>query len=121
MKVSAKKLILKLLKITGIMVGVILILMFLLPILFPGFVAGKIKLWVNNVIATKLDFSKARLSFFNHFPSLTLTLYDVTLIGSAPYPADTLIKANEIGLGIDLSTVFSDRIRIKIAPHKRFL
>ena len=80
--------------------------MFLLPILFPDFVAGKIKLWVNNVISTKLDFSKARLSFFNHFPALTLTLYDASLMGSTPYPTDTLIKADEIGLGIDLYSVF---------------
>lgn len=112
MKVSAKKPVVKTLKITGISIGAILLIMFLLPILFPDFVAGKIKLWVNNVITTKLDFSKARLSFFNHFPSLTLTLYDASLMGSAPYPSDTLVKADEIGLGIDLYSVFSSNLRI---------
>ena len=112
MKNSVKRLFLKTLKITGITIGFVLLMMFLLPILFPDFVAGKIKVWANNVITTKLDFSKARLSFFNHFPSLTLTLYDATLMGAAPYSSDTLIKANEIGLGIDISTVFSSNLKI---------
>jgi len=112
MKVSAKKLITKTLKITGITMGTILLLMFLLPFFFPDFVAGKIKFWVNSVITTKLEFSKARLSFFNHFPALTLTLYDASLMGAAPYAADTLVKAGEISLGIDLYSVFSSKLRI---------
>jgi AsmA protein len=33
-------------------------------------------------------------------------------MGSEPYPTDTLLKAHEVALGIDLSTVFSSRIRI---------
>ena len=117
-----KKKLRKILKITGISIGSILLLMFLLPILFPNFVADKIKQWANSAITTKMDFSKARLSFFNHFPSLTLTLYDVSLMGSKPYPTDTLLKANEVALGIDLSTVFSDRINInKIFLTKSFV
>lgn len=106
------KILKKILKITGISIGGILLLMFLLPLLFPGFVADKIKQWANGAITTELNFSKARLSFFNHFPSLTLTLHDVSLMGSAPYAKDTLLNANEVSMGIDLSTVFSDRIRI---------
>src|SRR6478736_3101682 len=102
----------KILKITGITIACILLLMFLLPVLFPDFVAGKIKQWTNGSITTQLNFSKARLSFFNHFPSLTLTLHDVALMGSAPYAKDTLLNADELAMGIDLSTVFSDRIRI---------
>lgn len=102
----------KILKITGITIGSILLLMFLLPILFPNIVADKIKQWANGAITTELNFSKARLSFFNHFPSLTLTLHNVSLMGSAPFAKDTLMKSDEVSLGIDLSTVFSERIRI---------
>jgi AsmA protein len=76
-----KKMLLRIFKITGISIACILLLMFLLPVLFPDFVAAKIKQWANGAITTELDFSKARLSFFNHFPSLTLTLHDVSLMG----------------------------------------
>src|SRR6478672_758685 len=101
MILTAKKNFFKILKITGIAVLSLLVLMFLLPILFPNFVARKIKIWANEVIVTDLNFSKARLSFFNHFPSLTLTLYDVSIKGSAPFEKDDhsipmLITANEL-------------------------
>jgi AsmA protein len=112
MKVSARKFAIKFAKITGITLVSLVALMFLLPLLFPNFVATKIKTWANAVIITDLNFSRARLSFFNHFPALTLTLYDVSLKGSEPFGRDTLLKANEIALGVDLSTVFSSRIRI---------
>lgn len=106
------KRVVKIIKYSGIGIAVILLVMFAIPYLFPGFVSDKIKKWTNQAIETKLEFSKARLSFFNHFPSLTLTLYDVSLTGSAPFQSDTLVAANEIALGVDLSSVFSKTIRI---------
>jgi AsmA protein len=96
------------LKIAGITTGVLLLLLFLLPYLFPGFVAGRIRHWARGSIRSELSFSSARLSFFRHFPALTLTLYDVKLKGSAPFANETLIEADEIALGVDLRSVFSD-------------
>ncbi len=111
-KFKAGKILFRGLKYTGITLSTILVLMFSIPYLFPGFVSDKIKNWANHAIESKLNFSKARLSFFNHFPSLTLTLYDVSLTGSAPFEKDTLVSAKEIALGVDLSTVFNKAIRI---------
>lgn len=107
-----KKKLLRVLKITSIFLGAIVSLMLLLPLMFPNFAAQKIKEWANGAITSELNFSKSRLTFFHHFPSLSLALYDVSLMGSAPYAADTLLKAKEVALGIDLTTIFSERIRI---------
>ena len=112
MKLFTKKLLLKILKITGIAFGSILLLLFLLPYLFPGTIAQKIKDLANESINGKLNFSDARLSFFNHFPALTLTLYNVDLNGSAPYQKDTLLASDELALGIDLSSLFKKQISI---------
>ncbi|HRN57149.1 MAG TPA: AsmA-like C-terminal region-containing protein [Agriterribacter sp.] len=101
-----------LLKYTGAGIAVLLLLMFLLPLLFPGFVTQKIKQWANRSIETELNFSGVRLSFFNHFPSLTLTLYDVTLRGSAPYREDTLLAAREVALGVNVLSVLSGDLHI---------
>src|SRR5258708_5628340 len=109
---SMKKILFKILKISGITICSLLLLMFLLPVLFPGFVSEKIKLWANNAITTDLNFSKARLSFFNHFPALTLTLHDVILMGSSPYAKDTLLKADELAFGINLLSLLSKKISI---------
>lgn len=102
----------KFLKITGIVLGVALTLLFLLPELFPGFVARKIKAFANQSIEGKLEFRKARLSVIRHFPSLTLSLVDFSLTGSAPFAADTLLAGKELALGIDLRTLFSERLSV---------
>ena len=107
-----KKTLVKALKISGISLGSLILLLFLLPLLFPGFVSTKIKGWASHAITGQLNFSKARLSFFNHFPSLTLSLYDFSLKGSAPFQDDTLIAAREVALGVNLSSIFSKSINI---------
>jgi len=108
MKSTLSRMLVKLLKITGIALAVILALMFLLPYLFPGFVSAKIRQWAKSSVKSELNFSRARLSFFRHFPALTLTLHDLKLKGSAPFEKETLIEADEIALGVDLRSVFSE-------------
>ncbi|MBC9932735.1 AsmA-like C-terminal region-containing protein [Chitinophaga qingshengii] len=107
-----KKVALKTLKITSISLAAILGLLFLLPLLFPDAVSSKIKTWANSSITGELNFSRARLSFFNHFPALTLTLYDVSLKGGAPFSQDTLVAGSEVALGVNLQSVFSNAITI---------
>lgn len=97
------------LKITGITVFTVLGLMFVLPILFPGKIAEEVKKFANERLEGELNFSKAELSFFNHFPSLTLTLKDFKLNGSAPYKNETLVSAGEIAFGINLKSLIFDR------------
>ena len=100
--------ILKILKIAGLATGGLILLMFLLPYLFPGFVSTRIRHWARTSIRTELNFSRARLSFFRHFPALTLTLHDVRLQGSAPFEKENLIEADEISLGVDIRSIFSE-------------
>ncbi|NNV55562.1 AsmA family protein [Limnovirga soli] len=112
MTMRFKKLAGKLAKITGISIGSLLLLLFLLPYFFPDTIENKIKDFANSSINGKIDFSKVRLSFFNHFPALTLTMYDVSLKGSAPFANDTLIAADELAFGIDISSLFEKQLRI---------
>ncbi len=112
MKFAIPKIFLRFFKYIGIGLAGILLLMFLLPYLFPTYVSNKIKTWANSSIETELNFSKARLSFFNHFPSLTLTLYDVSLKGSEPFGKDTLVAGKELALGVNLFSVFGKTIKI---------
>jgi len=86
----------------------LLLLLFLLPILFPGQIAQKIKGFANERLEGELEFKKADLSFFHHFPSLTLTLKDFKLKGSKPYAEETLVSANEIAFGINLKSLVLD-------------
>jgi AsmA protein len=57
--------------VSGITLASLLILLFLAPYLFPDTVGKEIKRWTNQSIKGDLNFTRARLSFFTHFPSLT--------------------------------------------------
>jgi AsmA protein len=107
MKSTLSPIFFKIAKILGIATGIIMLLLFLLPYLFPAFISNKIRQWARSSIRSELNFSSAHLSFFRHFPALTLTLHDVKLKGSAPFEKETLIEADEIALGVDLRSVFS--------------
>ena len=109
MKKISKSIAVRALKITGITIGTMLLLLFLIPILFPGKIAEEVKAFANNKLNGELNFKEANLSFFNHFPSLTLTLTDFSLKGSAPYQKETLLAANEVAFGINIKSLLFDK------------
>ncbi|UPQ77785.1 AsmA-like C-terminal region-containing protein [Flavobacterium azooxidireducens] len=113
MKKSIKSIVLKILKITGITIAVLLLLLFLLPTLFPETITNKVKSFANEKLNGELSFKETNLSFFTHFPSLTLSLDEFLLKGSAPFEKDTLISAKEIAFGINVKSIFFDE-KIKI-------
>src|SRR5882757_1899331 len=102
---NVKKILFKTLKITGITIASILLLMFLLPVLFPKTITEKIKQVLNNKINGQVNFSGTSLSFFKHFPELTLTLDDFSLKGSAPFQQDTLVSAKDMSFAVDLTSL----------------
>ena len=108
-----KKLFFKALKIIGISLTSILGILVILPIIFADTITEKVKLFANENLEGELNFKDSNLSFFNHFPSLTLTLDDFTLNGSAPFEKQSLITAKEIGFGIDIpSMLFGSEAQI---------
>lgn len=87
--------------------------MFLTPIIFAERLKEEIKKTANAKLNGELNYSDANVSFFNHFPSLTLTLTDFNLKGSTPFQKEKLITAKEVSFGINLSSlVFSKSINI---------
>lgn len=108
-----KKIVIRTLKYIGIAVFSILFLMFAVPKLFPGKIEEEIKLFANKKLKGKLNFKETELSFFNHFPSLTLTLTDFSLNGSAPFEEQNLLKAKNISFGVNLeSLIFNSTVKI---------
>jgi AsmA protein len=99
-------------KIIVITIGSVFLLLFLLPYILPGTISKEIKKLVNNSIEGKVEFSKARLSFFKHFPSLTLTLYNFKSTGSVPYQDETLLAAGEVAFGIRIPDLIRGNIHI---------
>ena len=102
----------KLLKISG--TGIILIFIFLS--LFPVFFKDKVnkltQTWLNDQIETELKFADMNLTFFRHFPALTVSLNEVLLKGREGFDTDTLLYTKDLSFGINVISLFRDNIKI---------
>ncbi|MRX66690.1 AsmA protein [Flavobacterium resistens] len=112
-KSKTKSILLKIAKYLGITFAVIIALLFLTPIIFADKIKEQIKKTANEKLSAELNYSDVSVSFFHHFPSLTLTLTDLHLNGSAPYTNEKFITAKEVSFGINVaSLVFSKAVKI---------
>ena len=105
-----KELAVKTLKWVGIFVAIILFLMFIIPLLFPGTISEQVKIFANKKLAGKLEYKKVHLTFFRHFPSLTVSVDELLLQGSRPFQQDTLLSAKEVAAGINLKNLIFDGV-----------
>lgn len=111
--INYKSIFIKILKYTGITLVVLLGLMFITPLIFSDKIKEQVKKTANERLNGDLNYSEGTLSFFKHFPSLTLTLTDFKLNGSAPFQNEKLITADDVAFGINLSSlVFGKTIKI---------
>lgn len=107
-----KGLLFKTLKISGITLGAVLILLFILPFLFPKTISNTVKGWINQTLTGKVEFTHARFTYFKHFPTLTFTLENVSITGASPFQNETLASAKELSLGINLVSLLSKSFKI---------
>lgn len=114
MENSKKTLLVKILKVTGITFIISLLIIVFLPIIFADTITEKVKVLANKNLEGELNFNDSELSFFKHFPSLTLTLHELNLNGSKPYKSKSLVSAKEISFGIDVwSVIFGNQTEIE--------
>ncbi|WP_315815965.1 AsmA family protein [Paraflavitalea speifideaquila] len=97
----------KILKITGITLLVLLVILFTAPFIFKGKILRIAKEQINKNINAKADFKDLSLSFFRHFPRVSVALEDLQVIGLGEFSKDTLISAKEIDVAVNLFSVFS--------------
>ena len=102
----------KALKISGLIFLTLLLILILAPFLFQNKIKKEVKILANKTLKSELNFTDMNVSFFSHFPNLTLTLTNFSLKGSAPFEKDTLISAHEISFGVNVASLFGKTIRI---------
>lgn len=94
-------------------IGFVLILLLTVPILFQNKISEIVKASANELIEGDLDYSKLKLSFFRHFPNLTISAEDIFLSGTEQFKDEPLLKAKELALGINVLSLFGNKIIIK--------
>ncbi len=112
MKIPKEK-VLKIVKISLISFSSLIILLLAFPFVFTNTITQKVKVTANNHLNGELNFKDTNLSFFKHFPSLTLTLNELNLNGSEPFKEQSLVNAKEVSLGINIfSLIFGNETEI---------
>ncbi|MFL5748644.1 MAG: AsmA family protein, partial [Niastella sp.] len=99
----------KILKITGISLGVLLVILFVAPFIFKGKIIAIAKEQINKNINAQVNFKDLSLSFFRHFPRVSVALEELQVVGTDVFAKDTLISAKEIDVAVNLFSVIGGK------------
>jgi hypothetical protein len=99
----------KFLKYTGLTVLILLIILIVTPLLFKGKILKIVKQEINASVDAKVDFKDLNISWFRHFPSLTIGLEDVYVAGAGSFEGDTLLKANSLDVSVNVMSLFNGK------------
>ena len=97
----------KILKWTGIIVLILLVLLITLPYLFKDKIVSKVKEEANKTLNAKFDFGDFSLSLIRHFPNFSMEIHNLSIINLAPFAGDTLVYAKSVSVTVDLMSVIS--------------
>lgn len=78
---------------------------FAAPYLFKGKIIALVKKQINENINAKADFKDVDISFFRHFPKVSVALEYLQVTGVNEFAGDTLIAAKDIDLSLDILSV----------------
>ncbi|MES2382531.1 MAG: AsmA family protein [Bacteroidota bacterium] len=98
----------KIIKISFIVIGVLLLAAIALPFMFKGKILAMAKEEANKSINAKVSFSDdIGLSLFKSFPNFTVSIKDFKLVGINEFEGDTLIALNELEATLDIMSVIN--------------
>jgi hypothetical protein len=107
------KILKKTLKILGITLFVLIALAFTIPIVFKKQITNLVKKEINNGLTAKVDFKDVSLSLFRHFPKVSITLEDLSVVGTEFYAKDTLLSTKSFDASVNLiSVIKGDNIKV---------
>ena len=100
-------------KILGGILVFLLLAMMLIPSIFHDKISDKIRQITREYLSSELQFENTEVSFFRHFPSLTLTMEEVEINGSGPFTRERFLRAEELGFAINIwKLLVSDQVDI---------
>jgi len=104
----------KVLKITGIIFLVLLILIIAVPFLFKGKIMEKVNAVINENVNAEVKYADVNISLIRSFPNFMFELTELSVVGKEKFEGDTLVSVRsfytELGL---MSVIFGDEIEIR--------
>ena len=103
----------KTLKIAGITLLALIALAFLIPVLFKKQITELVKKEINKSLIAKVDFKEVSLSLFRHFPKVSISLHELSVVGTNEFAKDTLIAARQFDASVNLiSAIKGEDIKV---------
>ncbi|MFA8450146.1 MAG: AsmA-like C-terminal region-containing protein [Bacteroidales bacterium] len=99
----------KFLKILFGIIVIIIVLMLILPIVFKGKILETVKTEVEKNVEAHVDFKDVSFSFFRDFPSLSMKVDDISVVGKDQFEGDTLASIPSIYVSFNLGSVFGSK------------
>lgn len=97
----------KILKWSGISLGVLLLVLLIAPFLFKDTIKKKIMETINNSVEAKVAVEDVDLSLLSSFPKASVSLKKLSIINKAPFEGDTLVYSENIALKMGMSQLFN--------------
>lgn len=104
-----KKVIKKILKITGIVLLVLIAAAFIIPIAFKKQITSLVKKEINKNLTATVEFKDVSLSLFRHFPKVSISLDELSVTGTNEFAGDTLVSAANIDVSANLISVIKGK------------
>ncbi len=104
----------KFFKITGITLLILIALAFLIPLLFKKQITELVKKEINKSLTAKVDFKDVSLSLFRHFPKISISLDELSVVGTGVFAKDTLLSAKTLDASADIISVIKGK-NIKVS------
>ncbi|MEM7186529.1 MAG: hypothetical protein AAF466_07705 [Bacteroidota bacterium] len=96
----------RILKITGIFLGLVLLFLLLAPLLFKGSLEDLLKKNINQNLNATVSWEEMELSLFRSFPSAAVVVNNFSVVNHAPFEGDTLARGRTLKLDMGLTQLF---------------
>lgn len=98
----------KTIRITAIVLAVLLVSMIVLPFAFKDKIKSAVMKQAELRLNARFDFQDVGVNLFQDFPNIHASVEGLTVVGVDSFATDTLLKAAEIGVSIQLKSLFTD-------------
>src|ERR1700737_4856649 len=100
----------RILKVFGALFALLLVLLLVLPLLFKDKIAAGVKTAANDNLAAKVDWRDVSVSFFRHFPHLSVRLDDLTVANEGRFAGDTVAAIHGLDVVLSLPSVLGSAL-----------
>jgi hypothetical protein len=102
----------KTLKISGIIIGSLLLFLvaaaLIIPVAFREKIKEKVESGINEMLNAKVTFADYKLSLLRSFPNTAFSMYGLNVTGTGQFEGDTLASFRSFGLIFNTLSIFGD-------------